>query len=87
MRLIRVKAVQAHPVPKYVHEPYGPFPEDLFEEPEIVYDYTSEEDEGTTSLLPGATAQNNYRPEKAFRCKHCHARVLESEIETHTCGE
>jgi hypothetical protein len=82
-----VQAIQAHPVPTHVHEPYGPFPSELFEDPEIVYEYQSEDDDGTTSLPLGATAQNNYKPEKVYRCRHCHARVAETDFEIHTCGE
>jgi hypothetical protein len=87
MKIVRVQAVQAHPVPKRVHEPYGPFPVELFDEPEIIYDYASEDDDGSSSLEPGATAQNNYRPARYFRCRHCDLRVTEEEIEAHICGE
>lgn len=87
MKITRVQAIQAHPVPKRVHEPYGPFPVELFDEPEIVYDYHSEDDDGTSSLEPGATAQNDYKPERFFRCRHCHARVTEAEMDAHSCGE
>jgi len=82
MRIIRQKAVQAHPIPKRVHAPHGPFPEELFDEPEIAYDTPLDGDE----FEDGATAQNNFKPVKHYICKHCGERVTEDEIETHVCG-
>lgn len=87
MRITRVKALQAHPVPDRVHEPQGPFPDHLFDEPEISSDYTSEYDEGGSNFELGATAQNSYKPVKHYRCKHCHARVSQLNLDTHVCEE
>lgn len=87
MKITRVRAVQAHPVPERVHEPRGPFPDHIFDEPEIVTEYDSEDDEAGINFEPGATAQNNYKPTKYYRCRTCHARVSDKEIEAHTCEE
>lgn len=86
MRVIRVDAVQAHPVPKHAYyPPSNVFSRDVTADPEIVYDYQSEDDEGTSSLGAGATAQNNYKAPKYYRCRTCSARVTEDEISSHEC--
>lgn len=85
MKITRINAVQAHPVPKRVHEPRGPFPDNLFDEPEIVTSYSVENDEHGENFEPGATAQNNYRPPKFYRCKSCKAKVSEVELSAHDC--
>jgi hypothetical protein len=64
MKITRVKAVQAHPVPNKVHAPRGPFPNELFREPEIINDYHPEDDETGSSFPLGATAQNNFNPQE-----------------------
>jgi uncharacterized protein YlaI len=87
MKITRVKAVQAHPVPSAVYEPRGPFPAHIFEEPEIVTDYVVEDDEHGGNFEPGATSQNNYKPVKYYRCKTCRARVDEAHLSAHTCEE
>ena len=76
----RKQAVQIHPVPDRVMDPKGPFPAHLFDEPEIVFNVEEEP-------LPGATAQNNFRPPKYLRCARCTTRVLEADAELHKCGE
>lgn len=87
MKITRVRAIQVHPVPERVQEPIGPFPEHLFDEPEIVSDYRSEDDEGGGDFQLGATAQNNYKPTKNYRCRTCHAKVTEQELSTHACED
>lgn len=79
VRVERIKAVQVHPVPDKLTEPKGPFPQELFDEPEIVSISEVEEHK------PGATAQNNFRPEKYLRCGRCLIRVKESETKDHNC--
>lgn len=83
-RVERIKAVQAHPVPDRVTEPNGPFSQELLAEPEINHNYSPAFKD---DYLPGATAQNNYRPPRYLRCALCSARVLESETEFHVCEE
>lgn len=87
MKITRVKAVQAHPVPSTVHEPRGPFPVHIFDEPEVVSDYAVENDEHGSNFEPGATAQNNYKPIKYFRCKNCRAKVAELSLSRHVCED
>lgn len=87
MRITRVQAVQAHPVPKRVYEPRGPFPEHIFDEPEIVDEYSVEQDEHGGEYALGATAQNNYKPVKQYRCKSCNNKVSATHLESHICEE
>ena len=87
MKMTRVKAVQVHSVPERMEEPRGPFPRELFREPEIVSDYEPQYAEDGSGFEPGSTAQNNYTPPKYLRCKACLVRVLESETENHFCEE
>jgi hypothetical protein len=86
MRIIKHQAKQAHPVPDRVMEPQGPFPREMFDEPEIVYDVPAYSEDGS-EYLPGATAQNNYSPPKYLRCGNCLARVLETETQNHYCED
>lgn len=79
-RVERKQAVQTHPVPKKVTQPQGPFPAEMFAEPEIISIPEVSEFE------PGATVQNNFKPEKYLRCARCLVRVRESETEDHICG-
>lgn len=76
----RKQATQVHPVPTKITSPRGPFPSELFSEPEIIF--VKEEES-----LPGATAQNNFNPPKYLRCALCNVMVLESKSTVHKCGE
>jgi hypothetical protein len=88
MRIIRVQAVQAHPVPRRAYYPSDdPFSSELTAEPEIIYDYHSESAEDGTDFIPGATAQNNYTPVKYYRCKYCDERVADYALEQHICED
>jgi hypothetical protein len=80
-----VAAYQGHPVPNRVTNPRGPFPPELFEEPEVIYDYDPAFNEDGYDFEPGATAQNNFTPLRWLRCYDCHARVREDETELHDC--
>lgn len=82
VRIDRIQAVQTHPVPDKVTAPQGPFPREMFDEPEIIADYISTEDE----FEPGATAQNNFKPDKYLRCGNCLVRVKETETQDHICA-
>lgn len=86
MRVIKHQAKQIHPVPDRLVEPKGPFPRELFSEPEIVYDTPAYSEDGSDMPL-GATAQNNYHPPKYLRCSECLVRVLESETANHVCED
>lgn len=87
MRVFNYKAVQVHPVPTQLTAPKGPFPREMFAEPEIIYDYAPADDVDGSNLPLGATAQNNYKPVQVLRCGDCLARVLETETELHMCEE
>jgi hypothetical protein len=87
MRVTRVRAIQVHPIPERMENPQGPFPRDLFREPEIVSDYEPQYNEDGLGFEPGSTSQNNYKPLKYLRCKACLERVLETETESHVCEE
>jgi len=85
MRIIRHQAKQVHPLPTSVTDPKGPFPRELFDEPEIVTNYDTSEYGGDIPL--GGTAQNNYKPPRYLRCSECLVRVLETETDDHVCEE
>ena len=88
MHVIRTVATfQGHPVPSTVSRPRGPFPPELFEEPEVIYDYDQAYPEDGSNFEDGATAQNNYTPLRWLRCYDCHAKVREDETEQHECEE
>lgn len=56
-------------------------------EPEMVYEYEQAVAEDGSDYLPGATAQNNYKPPRYLRCSLCSMRVLDTETEYHICEE
>lgn len=99
MRIYKVKAVQAHYVPPSVYYPDLDFDEDdnlvidglldpgLQNHPEVVEHGDTEGFEGSSNLPDGATAQNNYKPGKMYRCKFCKARVTEDDLDIHECDE
>ena len=87
MRVIRHQAVQVHPVPSTIVDAKGPFPRELFKEPDVVTDYEPAIDEDGSSSPIGATAQNNFNPPKYMRCARCFARVVASETKNHICEE
>jgi len=85
MKIFSKQAVQVHPVPEHVTDEMGPFPPEVLEESEIIYDYKSAYSEDGSDFLPGATAQNNFRPPRHLRCGACYMRVLETETDSHVC--
>jgi hypothetical protein len=87
MRISKKQAVQVHPVPSMAVTPKGPFPRELFKEPEIIDDYTPEYAEDGANFPLGATVQNNFKPPKFLRCALCLVRVLETETENHICED
>lgn len=76
-------APQAHAVPKTAARPRGPFPPELYLSAPVITDYIPEEDHS----LPGATAQNGFKPERLLRCRICSTDVYESETGAHRCPE
>lgn len=82
MRIVqRIVTKQGHPVPSSSHAPRGPFPAELFIEPEIITDYTPFDEEYSR----GATAQTEFKSPKLFRCRDCTVIVLEHEVPDHWC--
>lgn len=86
MRIIRQPTIQVHPVPDRVSAEVGPFPQQLFDEPEIIYPDPAYSEDGS-NFMPGATVQNNFKPIKYLRCVLCAERVPESETEHHRCDK
>ena len=84
MKITRVKAVQAHPVPEKAYQAKGPFPDHLFRESKIVFDYEPENDENGNNLPLGATAQNNFKPIHLY-CGDCDSKVLSTKTNEHEC--
>ena len=87
MRVTQIQTYQGHPVPNHVTAPRGPFPPELFRQPETVYDYEQAFAEDGSNFSMGATAQNNFTPLKWYRCYDCHERVREDELEQHACED
>jgi hypothetical protein len=87
MKTTRVKAVQAHPIPKQVMSPSGPFPQEIFRESKINIEYESEVPEDGSNFPIGSTAQNNFKGARVLTCSECHERVLEHKTGDHTCKE
>jgi hypothetical protein len=87
VRVTRVDAVQVHPFPNKVESPKGPFPREMFFEPEIVSDYEPQFNEDGYGFEMGATAQNNFKSPRVLRCGSCLARVKENETEAHVCED
>jgi hypothetical protein len=89
MRITKVDAVQVHYVPTRAYPPRSldSFEDlvDIYNDTRVVVDYEHEDDEGSSKLDPGATAQNNYKPVKYYRCRRCDERVSEYELDEHVC--
>lgn len=87
MKIQRFEAKQAHPVPRQVMSPRGPFPQELFYEPEIVTDYEPEYAEDGANHPLGATAQNSFKAPRTMICSECEARVPENKTGNHECRD
>lgn len=74
-------------MPKTARRPSGPFPPELFVEPEVINDYEKPYSDDGSNFRSGATAQNNFTGFKWLRCYECSARVREDETEDHECEE
>ena len=85
MKIYREQAKQAHPIPSRAYAPRGPFPVDLFREPEIIDNYEPAMNEDGSGFPEGSTAQNNFQPIKWLYCGVCYERVKASETEGHVC--
>ena len=83
MAIERIYTKQGHPIPQSSQSAKGPFPPEIFMRPEVIHDYARPGDE----ILEGATAQNQFRPPKVFKCRNCEELVLEHEIPDHECPE
>ena len=83
MRITRVITKQGHPVPSHSHSPRGPFPPEIFKDPEITTEYESFDDDNPV----GSTAQNDFKSPKVFKCSVCSVVVYEHEIPSHVCSE
>ena len=84
MRIQRHNAVQVHPVSDHMHDPRGPFPREIFEEPEIVTDNFDKTEYGQDIPI-GSTAQNNFKAPRILICSLCEARVAENKTGDHDC--
>jgi hypothetical protein len=81
VRVLRRAATQAHAVPQTASHPKGPFSTEVLAKPVVVH-----EDHDDNPYPFGATAQNDYRGTRMYRCKNCLGVVAEYEVESHTCG-
>jgi len=81
MRIQRIITKQGHPVPKSAGPAKGPFPAELYQRSEVITEYQSAEDDVPT----GATAQNNFREPKSFKCRYCEEVMYEHKTFDHIC--
>lgn len=65
----------------------GPFPNELFTHPPVVTDYQQVSGNGGPEIPLGATAQNDYKALKWFKCKSCADVIKESELTRHVCPD
>jgi hypothetical protein len=87
MKIQRFEAKQAHPFPKSIMNPQGPFPRELFNEKPVVDDYEPELAEDGANHPLGATAQNGFKQPRTMICSECHSRVLENKTGDHECRD
>lgn len=83
MAIERIPTKQGHPIPQSSQAAKGPFPPEIFFRPDVIHEYARPGDE----IVEGATAQNNFKPPKIFKCRDCEALVYEVDIPTHECEE
>lgn len=81
MRVLRRQAYQAHAVPKTAGYPKGPFSAEILAAPVV----SREEVLDDNPFPPGATAQNQFRGIKHYRCRMCHEVLLEEQLDGHIC--
>jgi len=86
MRIERIVTRQGHPVPKAAYSPKGPFPPEIFLEPEIITDYEPQT-YGGAPIPDGGTAQNNFQAVKKFTCNVCSLILEEQYLDSHICPE
>jgi hypothetical protein len=63
-----------------------PLDADIYQDPEMVYDYEEAYPDNGDDFELGATAQNNFTPPRWLRCFDCDERVRENEVDDHDCG-
>jgi hypothetical protein len=81
VRVLRRAAIQAHAVPETAGRPMGPFGPEILAKPVVVH-----EDVDDNPFPIGATAQNQFRGTRFFKCKNCYSVVAEDEVQMHVCG-
>ncbi len=85
MRIRRIDTFQGHYVPDKAYRPGSIFaPEVTYQEPVLV-DYPTEQ-EGLESYPVGATAQNQMKGVRYFRCNLCQTVISEYELDGHECA-
>jgi len=87
VKITKHQAIQVHPFPSQLTAPQGPFPKELFKEPEIISDYEPQYAEDGADFALGGTVQNNFKPIKYLRCAYCLVRVPENETQDHECDD
>jgi len=85
-RIERIEPFQPHPVPKMAMNRKGPFPAELYNDPEIIFSSTPAAESGS-DYSPGATAQNKFQEPRQLICSSCHARVYEHKTGDHVCEQ
>ena len=79
MRVVRRPAFQGHAVPATAGYARNPFDPQIMAQPQIIHEEPEPEP-------LSATAQNDYRGLKLYRCTYCGDTVTEEEVDAHFCG-
>jgi hypothetical protein len=85
MKITRIDAPQAHPVPRSILTPQGPFPRELYNEKPVVDNYEPEMPEDGSNVAIGGTAQNNFKSPKIMICSWCDEKVFANKTGNHVC--
>lgn len=83
-RIRRIPAEQAHAVPQRAYMPQGPFDRELTITERVVVNERGPDDGGGFTPM-GATAQNDFKEVKWYRCTYCGDLIRETHIEGHEC--
>ena len=85
MHIERVQARQGHEVPKQAGYARGPFPSELFTQPEIVYPRRQAPDENESDVSENFISQGDSQEWKWYRCEDCRWVLREDELDSHMC--
>lgn len=84
MKIERIIAKQAHPVPNHSYMPRtNIFAPEILQQSPIIHDYAPQPNGGAEEMPIGGTAQNNFRELEYFKCLVCDVVANERDITSH----